>query len=196
MIGWTRDELYGFYRLAPDIAGADREAAIELLRRSYGGHATKLYEHYEKVRPDATPGERAAAISADHVFLARILRFADDRAALDAGTYVYRFDWRASDFGACHCIDLPFTFANLDSWGADAAMLGEGPRSSLGDLAARYGHAIGSFVRTGQPEVAPGEPWPRYQAGDRAVARFDDPPVSPERDLGQPERELFDACGL
>lgn len=42
--------------------------------------------------------------------------------AVSAGgsVYRYRFDWKApcSRFGACHCLELPFLFGNLESWHA------------------------------------------------------------------------------
>jgi para-nitrobenzyl esterase len=138
-----------------------------------------------------------AAINADQVFLARILRLADERVTHDETTYVYRFDWAASPFGACHCIDLPFTFGNLGAWGPDAAMLGDVPRADLEPLSAAFGAAIGSFVRTGRPSLGDDvDGWPAYESGERVVAVFgsDAPALVPG--LGQEQRELFDECRL
>ncbi len=197
LVGWTRDELFGFYRMNPQIADADDDAVVAMMRHQYGDAVTRLYEGYSRTRPSSTPGERMAAINADQVFLARILRLADERVAHDETTYVYRFDWAASPFGACHCIDLPFTFGNLESWGPDAAMLGDVPRADLEPLSAAFGAAIGSFVRTGRPSLGDDvDGWPAYESGERTVAVFgsDAPALVPG--LGQEQRELFDECGL
>lgn len=40
--------------------------------------------------------------------------------AAGGSVYRYRFEWQAprSQFGACHCLELPFLFGNLESWHA------------------------------------------------------------------------------
>jgi para-nitrobenzyl esterase len=195
MVGTTRDELLGFFRLNQQTADLDDAAALGLLRATFGDAASRLYEHYTAVRPAASATEKAAAITADRGLLAQALRFADERSAHGETTYVYRFDWAGSRFGACHCIDLPFTFAELDAWGADAAMVGDASdpaqRAAMADLAGEFSGAIGSFVRTGARDVASSR-WPRYDSAERAVAQFGAGPFVVTPGLGQPERELFD----
>lgn len=68
--------------------------------------------------------------------------------------WAYRFDWCPPDspFGACHCIDLPFTFGNPLAW-KDAPMLGGAMPGTLVDIVQS---AWVSFVRDGNPG------WPEY----------------------------------
>lgn len=177
MVGWTRDEMFGFARLDPPSPRlTDSDAA--------GSIGPALYERYRELRPSAAPAERLAAIAGDRNLMAPTLRLAEDRANRGEPTYVYRFDWSGSEFGACHCIDLPFTFGNLDAW-PDAAMLGDAPRESLADLATRFGGAIGEFVRTGAA------PWPTHDSETRTVARFDATVTDVVPGLGRPELEAL-----
>ncbi len=68
--------------------------------------------------------------------------------------HLYRFDWQSPAWdgllGACHAIELPFFFANLDAW-PDALMLRGVDRDRLRPLARAYGSALAAFVRSGEP---------------------------------------------
>ena len=82
-----------------------------------------------------TGGERWSALQTDS---AMWVPFLDVAEAHRGRTFAYRFDWPAAPpaarLGACHAIDIPFTFATFDrcGWGpfvgadADAAALSRG----------------------------------------------------------------------
>ncbi|WP_432825553.1 carboxylesterase/lipase family protein [Dactylosporangium sp. CA-092794] len=197
LTGWTRDELFGFARLNPAAASIGRDTAIAALRGQYGDEtAPRLYARYEALRPTATPAELVAAVNGDRVMLWPALRFAEERAARGETTYVYRFDWAGSAFGACHCVDLPFTFDHLEAWGDDAGMLGDVPRDSLRPLARAFSGSIGRFVRTGRPATPGAGGWTPYRAGDRSIARFDTPGVAADAELGRAEQLAFEDLGV
>jgi para-nitrobenzyl esterase len=85
--------------------------------------------------------------------------------------------------GACHAVDIPFTFDNLDATGV-AQFTGDG--SERAAVATAYSGAILAFARDGDPG------WPRYRAPRRPVQRFGADPVV----LDDPEpavRELWAA---
>jgi len=81
-------------------------------------------------------------------------------------TFVYRFDWPAAApnerLGACHAIDLPFTFDTFDvgTWGA---FVGSGPDALR--LGAALRHAWAAFA-AGQ------EPWVPFEPSRRATMVF------------------------
>jgi para-nitrobenzyl esterase len=123
------------------------------------------------------------AVMTDWVFRMPAIRVAEAQAGHAPRVSMYRFDYRSTAFGgvlgACHAIDVPFTFANLDRRGVDM-MLG-GIDDATQRLAERTSRAWSSAARTGSPELDE-LPWPAYDAErratcllDRDVAVVDDP---------------------
>lgn len=192
MAGWTRDELQGMSRLNPAAEEMDEEAARSVLKRHYGTQADALLAQYRAHRHAATPCDLVAAISGDAVMMAPLLDLAQERAFQDAASYLYRFDWSANKYGACHCIDLPFTFGTFDSW-TDAAMLQGADRGEMEALSASLRSAIGSFVRTGRPADSDSS-WAPWSAG-ASVARIGGPMIVVETGLGLAERDHLRAAG-
>ena len=82
------------------------------------------------------------------------------------GTYVYQSAWRSPAFGgtlgACHALELPFVFDNLDAPGYEV-LLGAAPPRGLAESMRR---AWSAFAATGDPG------WPRYNEFDRLMQRF------------------------
>ena len=81
---------------------------------------------------------------------------------------MYAFTWPTPAFGgllgACHAVDIPFAFHNLDAVGVDQ-LTGDSPeRAAVADA---YTAAILAFARTGDPG------WPAWAPPRRAVRRFD-----------------------
>jgi para-nitrobenzyl esterase len=81
-------------------------------------------------------------------------------------TLVYRFDWAAAPpnerLGACHGIDIPFTFGTLDR-------CGWGPFTGSGEGAG----AVGAELRGDWIAFAGGDdPWPAYDVERRATRVF------------------------
>jgi para-nitrobenzyl esterase len=87
--------------------------------------------------------------------------------------------------GACHAIDLPFVFGNLDAPGM-SAFAGEGPEAEA--LAHAMIDAWVAFARDGDPARA-GAAWPRYDLARRATLELGrlrelrDAPLDEERVL-------------
>lgn len=82
----------------------------------------------------------------------------------------YRFDWSAPDsiFDACHCIELPFVFGNLDAW--DAPMLKGASPKDMRVLQDTMQTAWGIFFRMEEPEE---NTWPKYSPSNPQIKCFD-----------------------
>ena len=104
-------------------------------------------------------------------------------------TYMYLFTWdsRLPDMGACHAIELPFVFGHLE--GKEVESL-TGPHPPAG-LSRRIQAAWTAFAATGNP-TAPGEPaWPHYTAETRATMFLTDGPWTVVNDPGADARRLL-----
>lgn len=109
-------------------------------------------------------------------------RFACLAAEEGCSIWKYRFDWKApgSQFGACHCLELPFVFGNLDSW--DAPMLDGASGEEMERLVSVMQEAWCGFFRYEIPDETV---WPKYTETLRRIKCFDnaDNPVLEEPDL-------------
>jgi para-nitrobenzyl esterase len=149
LAGTTADEMALFVAgPAPD---ADR-----LVRR------VAKYRHTDEEHARAVLASYATALATDDPAAVWEAIFSDAemqlplRAMLDAHprAFTYLFAWRAPKVGACHGIDIPFTFGNfVDGWddfvGADEDAFA---------LSQQMRAAWATFARTGNPG------WPPYPA--------------------------------
>ncbi|MET1008396.1 MAG: carboxylesterase/lipase family protein, partial [Propionibacteriaceae bacterium] len=88
--------------------------------------------------------------------------------------YVYEVTWPAPGmggvFGACHGLDVPLVFGNLDR-GQPAMLIGQTPSPEAEAISARMRGAWTSFATHGDPG------WPAYDTDRRLVQIFDHEPV-------------------
>ena len=138
-------------------------------------------DRYRAANPGASAGELLTEVMTDFFYRIPALRLAEGQP----GSRVYEFDWASPAYngrlGACHALELPFVFDNLDATGA-AAMGGERPPQKLAD--AMHG-AWAAFASTGDPG------WPAYDLQRRSVRRFGDTVETVEDPRGD-LRELWD----
>jgi para-nitrobenzyl esterase len=95
-----------------------------------------------------------------------VQRLADEQARAHlASVYLYAFEWAPAvgGFGACHTIDLPFTFGG-DAW-RGAPMLGETPWEEVDRLGRELRRAWTQFAHTGDPNAPGTTSWPRHVRG-------------------------------
>lgn len=113
------------------------------------------------------------AIETDRAFRIPAIRLGEAQIANDTPVWMYRFDWETPAFGgqmgACHALEIPFVFDNLDAPGADVFTGGEGPQ----DLATRMHAAWVAFAKTGDPNTVELPSWPRYDTDARATMLLD-----------------------
>jgi para-nitrobenzyl esterase len=167
IIGTTREEMGAFFAADPGMAAPDPRQVANRFKELVGD--PDAIELYRRRRPGGGVAELLGDLVTDHLFLFPSLALAEASAA---PAYVYQFDWAppASRFGACHCIDLPFSFGTLDAW-PDAGMLDGGKVYEMQQLAAAMCRAWSAFAYGGPPD-APGLPWPAYVQGSRLTMVF------------------------
>lgn len=142
---------------------------------------------YRSARPDADPDGLFCAAMTDRVFRTPAIRLAEAQLAHADRVSMYRFDYPSRAFGgvlgACHAIDVPFAFANLDRGGVDMFLGGVDDRARR--LADRVSRAWVAAARSGSPEHDD-LPWPAYDLGRRAACLLDRQPAV----LDDPDHEV------
>ena len=177
LIGATREECHAFFAADPAMAAPDPAVIAERFAALTG--SADALARYQARRPGGSLMEWLADVTSDHTFLWPAMRLAGAMAAQGAAVQAYQFDWAppASRFKACHCIELPFVFGNLDAW-PGAGMLDGGDRHEMEGLSARVRRAWIDFVRDGSA----GEDWPGYRQDERwtmRLGRITEPALDP-----------------
>jgi para-nitrobenzyl esterase len=131
------------------------------------------YREARTGRGDSTdPRELWSAIETDRVFRINSVRAAQAQSA-HAPTYMYLFTWESpamgGALGACHALEIPFVFGNLDLPTIDR-FAGSGPDAQR--LSEQMTDAWVSFARTGAPSHAGIPEWPTYDGSRRATMEF------------------------
>jgi para-nitrobenzyl esterase len=184
LIGTNRDE-WNLFALPRSPVGDDATIVRRLGTMVDG--ADEVLAAYRAARPGATSNELWSAIVTDRVFRIPAVRLAEAQVAHQPDhTFMYLFEWPSAAFegrlGACHALEIPFVFDNLDKGGIDQ-LTGPEPPQSIADAM----HAAWlAFVHDRDPGTA-AEPWPVYDTDRRATmifdvkGRVDDDPLSAER---------------
>lgn len=168
--GTNLDEWRLFSMADPRLATLTHERARRWTGRLFAGvdpsgvRGGAVYDNYRKLRPDAPPSELWNAIEGDQVFRIPAIRVAEARARDGAApTWMYRFDARSTAWGgllgACHALEIPFVFDNLDSRGIEL-MLGEITEEHRA-LATRMADTWCNFARGEAPGWDSYDPWTR-----------------------------------
>ncbi|MGH9133080.1 MAG: carboxylesterase/lipase family protein [Ilumatobacteraceae bacterium] len=188
VIGSTRDEMHLFGAFDSTKAALDEDGLRKAFERRFAGRAGEAIAAYRAVRPEHTPGQLVSALQTDETFRVPARRLGEARVRNANATWMYWFTWPSPAFGgilgACHAVDVPFVFHNLERPGVQA-FTGDGDERV--GLAGELAGAVVRFASDGKPG------WDPYDLGDRATRRFDvDPEVllDPEPAL----RELWAAA--
>lgn len=167
MIGSNADE--GRFFFVP--RGQDKlmnEDAVRMAFDAWGLDPGEAMVRYRSAQPDATPGELFMAAWRDYAFSIPAVRVAEARAAHDADTFVYEFDWRSpvldGRLGAAHMMEISFVFDRLQD-PAGWPMTGETAPQALANEMHR---AWVEFASSGDPG------WSAY-GSRRMVKRFGQP---------------------
>lgn len=167
LIGTNLDEWRLFGLADPRAATLDEARLRDRLERLMEG-AGPIAVAYRRALPDASPTELWYAFQSDRLFMVPATRFAEAQAQHQPDTYVYLWT-RPSPIevlGACHGLEIPFVFGNLEAPGM-AVFAGTG--AEVAELSRRAQDAWLAFARTGQPG------WPPYELERRTTMVFDSP---------------------
>ncbi|MEV6955552.1 carboxylesterase family protein [Streptomyces sp. NPDC051183] len=168
LVGHTRDEQRLFTALDGLLGQVTQEQADAALNAFAPGRDGA--RRYRDGFPAAGPDELYELVHSDWLFRMPSLHLARARTAAGGRAHVYELTWPAPGmggaFGACHGLDVPLVFGNLDR-GQPAVLIGEGPSPEAEALSARMRAAWTAFATHGDPG------WPAYDSGQRLVQLFD-----------------------
>ncbi|MEE1782896.1 carboxylesterase family protein [Streptomyces sp. SP17BM10] len=172
LVGHTRDEQRLLTALEGLLGQVTPEQAAAALA-AFGPDAGAA-RRYRDGYPAAGPDELHELVLSDWLFRMPSLRLAEARTAAGSTAHVYELTWPAPGMGgvlgACHGLDVPLVFGNLDR-GQPALLLGESPPPEAEAVSAQLRAAWTSFATSGDPG------WPPYDAGQRRTRRFDTVPA-------------------
>ena len=174
MTGWTAEEFNLFTALL-NRGPLDESGVLRFVGRYSGAEAAPaIVEEYRGEAPDATPDELLCTIVTDRLFRWPAEALLDAQSA-HADTYGYRFSYRSTAFdgklGACHALDVPFTFDVVDR-PASAFFVGAPTEGAIA-LARSMRSAWAAFARDGAPAADDLPAWPRWDSEAREVLDLD-----------------------
>ncbi|MFI9102900.1 carboxylesterase/lipase family protein [Streptomyces fildesensis] len=172
LVGHTRDEQRLLTALEGLLGQVTQEQAASALRIfGPGGDGAR---RYRDGFPAAGPDELYELVHSDWLFRMPTLHLAQAQTAGGGRAHVYELTWSAPGmggaFGACHGLDVPLVFGNLDR-GQPALLIGESPSPEAEALSAHMRSAWTGFATHGDPG------WPAYDTEQRLVQLFDTRPT-------------------
>ena len=170
LVGTCLDEWKLFAFLDP--APVD-DALLETRLGKVFGDGAAAAAVYRDALGDLPPKELFGAAVTDLVFRQPAIRLSEALVANGSPTFSYLFTWPSPTMGglmgACHAIEVPFVFGNLDAAGL-SMLLGDDPPASVVDAVQASWLA---FARTGDPSNDVVGAWPAYDTDRRATMRLD-----------------------
>src|SRR5829696_4672606 len=171
LLGTCRDE-WNLFRFM-DQTEVDEHVLEERLAKIFDDPAAAIAV-YRSAFPNGSPSDLFGASVTDLVFRQPAIRLAETLVAQSSPTYNYLFTWATPAFGgmlgACHALDVSFTFGNLGSEGMGFLLGLEPPRA----LADAMQDAWLAFARTGDPSNELMGEWPRYDLDERRTMELGD----------------------
>ncbi len=197
MAGSTREEWRLFAQLSELGSGMVGDLALPkatdaslpgLIAMGLPDHAAQAVETYKQLLEGKPPGDVYTAIETDRIFGAPARRLAEAQAKHNPGTWMYRVDFAGPMLGACHAIDVPLVFGDVDNPFGQMLTGGGAPAQSVSSQMQR---AWLAFAHTGDPGHDGIPTWPAYDEARRATMIFDrDARV--ELDPASARREFWD----
>ncbi|MEA5361568.1 carboxylesterase family protein [Amycolatopsis sp., V23-08] len=171
LAGHTRDEQRLFTALEGILGQVTPEQAATALEVFAPGPDGA--RRYREAFPDASPDRLYELVHSDWLFRMPSLHLAEAHVAAGGRTHFYELTWPApgmgGGFGACHGLDVPLVFGNLDR-GQPAALIGQ-DTAEAEVLSARMRAAWTAFATHGDPG------WPAYDTTRRLTQLFDTSPA-------------------
>jgi para-nitrobenzyl esterase len=172
IVGHTRDECRLFLVLSGELGRISDEQAAATLRALGPGQDPEAA--YRQSFPGAPADRLHELVQTDWLFRMPTQQLAEAQAAGGGVAYLYELAWPAPAsggiLGACHGLDAPLVFGNLDA-GFGARLIGSPPPPAAAEMSAQFRTAWTRFAATGDPG------WPAYDPRDRLTRVFDLPPT-------------------
>lgn len=168
LIGTTRDEMRLFHAFDPIVNALDDDALHDHAELRFPGRSKHAVAAYRAARPHTDAPRTYSAMLTDEVFRRPMLVFAEARAAAGSPTWTYWFTWASPAFdgaiGACHAVDIPFAFHNLDRAGVEQFIGSGADRTAVADA---YSGAMIALATHGDPG------WPTHDSATHPTMIFD-----------------------
>ncbi|MCC8953507.1 carboxylesterase family protein [Bradyrhizobium sp. Pear77] len=173
MIGVTREEYAAFSVANPALKELSDDALETLIRSEIGDDASSMVLQLRSTRASASPRALLGDFYSDRIFTKQSFEIASIQSRFGRKAFSYSFDWQSPnpELGACHCIDLPFLFGNIDVWKV-APMISGADQQEVQDLSRLFRGSIAAFAATGDANGNGLPNWPAY-AADQALVHFD-----------------------
>jgi para-nitrobenzyl esterase len=169
LIGCTRDETSIYLATDPQQHNLTEYQLSERLIPSLGDRTENIINVYKRTRPNATPWELLVGITSEGFRLLSIQIAERKAAASTVPVFMYLLTYQSDYLGACHGLDIPFIFDNIDS----TPLVGNRLDKYL--MVRAMSDAWIAFIRNGNPNH-PGIPkWTGYTAKRRTTMLFDVP---------------------
>jgi para-nitrobenzyl esterase len=174
MIGTTRDEAAARFAFDDEVLNADDAKVHQRFASVFGQNVDEYLDEFRRMWADATPYWLLVHLETEFEYLRKTLAIVEARASSERPAFLYRFDWQSPTkrFGACHCLELPFTFANFENW-SNAPMLANADPAEIKTLSHIMNRAWIEFIKNGTPNHAAMAPWAPYKSDRRTTLRFD-----------------------
>ncbi|MFZ9421734.1 MAG: carboxylesterase/lipase family protein [Ilumatobacteraceae bacterium] len=182
VIGTMRDESRLWVALNPSASSLTQEAVLTEFESRFGDSTHHAWNAYQSLRPGSSPAQMLAAMQSDESFRVPAWRVVDARDKAGCATWKYFFTWPTPVFdgilGACHGLDIPFVFDNVDAPNVEH-FIGVSPAHR--HLADTLAGALLEFAANANPGWHPTN-------GTRTVLRVDER----NETVVDLERELYD----
>jgi para-nitrobenzyl esterase len=170
--GHNRDECRLFLAMSGQLGTISDEQAARSLRALGPGRDGE--QAYRAAFPGASAESLYELVQNDWVFRMPTLHLAQAQTAGGGVAYLYELAWSAPAnggiLGACHGLDGPLVFGNLDE-GFAARLIGPAPYPAAEEVSAQFRTAWTRFAATGDPG------WPAYDPREGLTRVFDLPPA-------------------
>jgi para-nitrobenzyl esterase len=186
IIGTTEEEMQ-LYSTIPGLGDfpdeilvqviASRLSGDEATRQALARKALAVYRA-DLAAPDPSQQELFFALETDLSLRVPSTQLAAAHASFQSRTYMYLFQWRSpmpdghgGTLGACHALDLPFTFGSLEAGASLAFAAGDDPalQRQARTLSDGMIDAWTAFARTGDPSHTGIGVWPSYDRKRRTT---------------------------
>jgi para-nitrobenzyl esterase len=171
LVGTNRDEMRLFTMLDPTQATPD----MSILEHLFGTKANDVVAIYEANQPEHSSSDAWIDFLTDRTFRIPAIRLAERQLVHGANVWMYRFDWPTPAFGgrmkACHGLEIPFVWNNLDKYGANLLTGDDPARQKVAD--ALHQSWI-MYAHTGNPHASGLPQWPAYDGTQRATMLFNE----------------------
>jgi para-nitrobenzyl esterase len=193
LTGTTSDEFNLFHIMERARGPMTQERLVDRVGRVVGAdHADDMIDLYRSFDPNASLDDVWCRIGTDLVFRIPAVRMLEAQSQHQPHTYGYEFAYKSTAFegtmGACHAIDVPFAFDNIDRRGVDFFVGGinDGTRA----CSAATSSSWLAMAATGTPQHDGVPEWPAYTVDDRSIMMLDSE-VAVAHDPGGRAREAW-----